>query len=114
MSARVLSVRRSGRDRSGCFARSTRSQCSPGATSTSTGSTSTGGAPAHPDLQFRLSELVDADVQNFDRIISFDPLSAAAAGERLEFVTADLHQSRMVHTEVKARRLDVRLIVLPA
>jgi hypothetical protein len=34
---------------------------------------------AHPDLRFRLSELATTDPAQFDRIITFDPLSAQAA-----------------------------------
>ena len=34
---------------------------------------------AHPDQTFRLSELMQTDAAQYDRIITFDPLSAAAA-----------------------------------
>ncbi|MEA2138614.1 MAG: hypothetical protein QOG56_1764 [Solirubrobacteraceae bacterium] len=37
------------------------------------------GGPAHVDLQRRLRELEEADVANFDRFVSFDPLIAATA-----------------------------------
>ncbi len=37
----------------------------------------------HPDLHWRLSELVLADAANFDRLVSFDPLSADGAGTGL-------------------------------
>lgn len=36
---------------------------------------------AHPDLRFRLGELRQTDVSQFDRIMTFDPLSARAAEE---------------------------------
>jgi hypothetical protein len=36
---------------------------------------------AHPDQVFRLSELAQTDVAQFDRIITFDPLGARAAHE---------------------------------
>ena len=37
------------------------------------------GDDAHPDQAFRLSELAQTDVGQFDRIITFDPLGAQAA-----------------------------------
>lgn len=37
------------------------------------------GGPEHADLQRRLRELQEADVANFDRFVSFDPLIAATA-----------------------------------
>jgi hypothetical protein len=37
------------------------------------------GDDAHPDQAFRLGELAQTDVGQFDRIITFDPLSAEAA-----------------------------------
>ena len=33
----------------------------------------------HPDLSWRLSELALVDRTNFDRVVTFDPLSVAAA-----------------------------------
>ena len=40
-------------------------------------------APVHPDQLFRLGELTDADASQFDRIVTFDPLSATAAAAHL-------------------------------
>src|SRR5437764_1238216 len=37
------------------------------------------GGAVHPELAFRLSELAGVDASNFDRVMTFDPLSAAAA-----------------------------------
>jgi hypothetical protein len=37
------------------------------------------GPQAHPDQAFRLGELMHTDVGQFDRIVTFDPLSAQAA-----------------------------------
>lgn len=42
------------------------------------------GAAAHPDQLWRLSELAQTDTAQFDRIITFDPLSAAAAPPGLD------------------------------
>jgi hypothetical protein len=39
------------------------------------------GPEAHPDQAFRLGELAQTDVGQFDRIVTFDPLSAEAAHE---------------------------------
>jgi hypothetical protein len=39
---------------------------------------------AHPDLRFRLSELATTDRRQFDRIVTFDPLSAAAAEDHVD------------------------------
>lgn len=41
------------------------------------------GRDAHADLQRRLADLRQTDVANFDRVVSFDPLIAATAGEVL-------------------------------
>lgn len=41
------------------------------------------GDGAHADLQRRLGELRQTDVDNFDRVVAFDPLIAATAGEVL-------------------------------
>jgi hypothetical protein len=41
------------------------------------------GDSAHVDLQRRLGDLRQTDAANFDRVISFDPLIAGAAGEVL-------------------------------
>ena len=37
----------------------------------------------HPDLAWRESELALADPANFDRVVTFDPLSAAAAARHV-------------------------------
>jgi hypothetical protein len=37
------------------------------------------GEPVHPDLAWRLSELQGLDPANFDRVVTFDPLSRASA-----------------------------------
>jgi hypothetical protein len=44
----------------------------------------TDAAQAHPDQLWRLSELAQTDTAQFDRIVTFDPLSAAAAPLELE------------------------------
>jgi hypothetical protein len=41
------------------------------------------GGPAHADLERRLHELRQTDVGNFDRVVAFDPMIAATAGEVL-------------------------------
>ena len=41
------------------------------------------GQRSHPDLDWRLSELVETDVTNYDRIASFEALSAGAAEPRV-------------------------------
>jgi glycosyl transferase family 1 len=40
-------------------------------------------AAVHPDQLVRMGELSDADASQFDRIVTFDPLSAAAAAAHL-------------------------------
>jgi hypothetical protein len=42
------------------------------------------GAQAHPDQVWRLSELAQTDTAQFDRIVTFDPLSARAAPAGLD------------------------------
>ena len=39
---------------------------------------------SHPELEFRLSELAGTDASNFDRLMTFDPLSATAAARYVE------------------------------
>jgi len=41
------------------------------------------GSAAHADLQRRMRDLRQTDASNFDRVVSFDPLIAATAGEVL-------------------------------
>jgi hypothetical protein len=43
------------------------------------------GLPSHRDLDFRLTELLQTDPLNFDRLISFEPVSAPSAEPRLRF-----------------------------
>lgn len=65
----------------------------------------------HRDLAIRLAFLGKS--RGADTAIAAQALTVAAAGGRLEFVSADQDQSRVVESEAKARRLDVRLIALP-
>ena len=66
---------------------------------------------AHRDLGLRLA--CTGRTRGADAAIVAQALAVAGAGERLEFVTADQDQSRLVEAESRTRRLDVRLIVLP-
>jgi len=66
----------------------------------------------HRDLALRLA--FTGRTRGADTAIAAQALAAAAAGGRLEFVSADQEQSRTVESEAKARHLDVRFILLPA
>lgn len=66
---------------------------------------------AHRDLALRLA--FTGRGRGADTAIAAQALAVAATGERIEFVTADQEQSRVVQTEAKLRRLGVRIIVLP-
>jgi len=66
----------------------------------------------HRDLAVRLA--FTGRTRGADTAIAAQALTAAAAAGRLEFVSADREQSKAVESEAKARRLNVRLIVLPA
>jgi len=65
----------------------------------------------HRDLAVRLA--FRGRTRGADTAIAAQALAVAAAGERLEFVTADRDQSGLVESESKTRKLRVRLIVLP-
>lgn len=65
----------------------------------------------HRDLALRPAFL--GRTRGADTAIAAQALILAAAGARLEFVSADKDQARVVESEAKARRLEVRVIVLP-
>ena len=66
---------------------------------------------AHRDLALRLA--FTGRTRGTDTAIAAQALAVAATGERLEFVSADQDQSRLVEGESKSRHLDVRVILLP-
>jgi predicted nucleic acid-binding protein len=67
---------------------------------------------AHRDLAVRLA--LAGQARGADTAIAAQGLALAALGERLEFVTADLEQSRVIGSETRAHRLKLRLILLSA
>jgi predicted nucleic acid-binding protein len=67
---------------------------------------------SHRDFSIRLAFL--GRTRGADTAIAAQALAVAAAGERLEFVSADRDQARLIRDEAKDRRWDVRLILLPS
>lgn len=68
--------------------------------------------PAHRDLAVRLA--FTGMARGADTAIAAQAVAvAAAAQEKLEFITADVPQARLMAMEARTRRLAVRLIVLP-
>ena len=67
---------------------------------------------AHRDLAVRLA--LAGQARGADTAIAAQALAVAIVGDRLEFVTADRDQSRVIEREAKAHRLKLRLILLSA
>ena len=65
----------------------------------------------HRDLALRLAFM--GNTRGADTAIAAQALILTAAGGRLEFVSADKDQARVVASEARARRFDVRVLVLP-
>jgi predicted nucleic acid-binding protein len=68
-------------------------------------------AELHRDLAIRLA--FQGLTRGADTAIAAQALVVASAADGLEFVSADKDQLRVVGAEARARRLDLRIIVLP-